>query len=87
MDTRTSNQESAFVKIALVHHPEKSNFSGMKFFISLLAPIFFVSCSGSQPNERRPVPPQGSDIGSKPWNDPSVGPRPQGILGGMEQGR
>jgi hypothetical protein len=75
------------MKIALVHLLEKSNFLDMRFFIPLLAPIFFVSCAGNQPNERRPVPPQGSDIGSKPWNDPSVGPRPQGILGGMEQGR
>lgn len=59
----------------------------MKILVLLLAPILFVSCSGSQPRERRVVPPQGSDVGSKPWNDPSVGPRPQGILGGMEQGR
>ena len=59
----------------------------MKSFILLLSPILFISCSGNQPQERRAVPPQGSDVGSKPWNDPSVGPRPQGILGGMGQGR
>ncbi|MDA9830940.1 hypothetical protein N9C66_06335 [Akkermansiaceae bacterium] len=59
----------------------------MKFFVLVLAPAFFISCSGTRTTERKVIPPQGSDFGSKPWNDPSVGPRPQGVLGGMEQGR
>ncbi|MEN8773505.1 MAG: hypothetical protein ABF379_04680 [Akkermansiaceae bacterium] len=59
----------------------------MKFIIFALAPLLFSSCSDSTTAEREVVPPQGSDFGNKPWNDPSVGPRPQGILGGMEQGR
>lgn len=60
----------------------------MKAFLAVFPLIFLTSCSQSEQEARKPVPPPGSDdYGSIPWNDPGQGPRPGGVLGDMMEGR
>ena len=60
----------------------------MRLFLLSLVALALTSCGSNQTAQRKPVPPPGSDEhGSIPWNDPSQGPNPGGMLGGMMERR
>lgn len=60
----------------------------MRIFLISLSSFILVSCGGnsSTADERKPVPPKGSDESSQPWNVPT-GPEGAGMLGGLLEGR
>jgi ABC-type oligopeptide transport system substrate-binding subunit len=58
----------------------------MRFILLTLASLALASCVNNTTAERRPVPPQGSDESSIPWNAPRQG-EGAGMLGGLLEGR
>lgn len=58
----------------------------MKLLLLALTSLAFLSCADSLATARKPVPAQGSDVGSIPWNRPAAG-EGAGALGGLLEGR
>ena len=57
----------------------------MKTFLSFLSLALF-SCASNKVDERKAVPPPGSDDSNMPWNVPGEGSS-QGAFQGMNEGR
>lgn len=58
----------------------------MRPLLLSFATLALASCANSSTVERKPVPPQGSDESSIPWNRPGQG-EGAGMLGAMMEGR